>query len=860
METSSVRRNPRLRSSTQDISQSYKEKQTMPRQRVQESPFSARMIDRRARHVALAIGFRALTALLPAAFLLVAFLLAEDTPYRQPPKPVLDALKAPPTPSVSVSPQRDYAVFTQSVRYPSIAEVAQPMLRLAGIRIDSRTNGMHLAANYASFTIRRLSDGAEIKTSLPHESNSGYPKLGAPVWSPDGKQFAFTNTTGKGIELWIATTSTGQTRRMEGIAVNGVVVGGGGRGGDARAVEWMGDNRTLLVRMLPAMRSAPPAETTIPKGPHVQESLGKAGPAPTYEDLLSTPHDEDLFDYYATSQLAYLDSASGKTAALGKPGIYTFLRSSPDENHLLVGRLHRPYSYQLPANVFPEDIEVWDRNAKVEYTVADLPLADHVPLAGVRTGPRSIEWLPEKPATLTWIEALDGGNPKESVPNRDRILTLAAPFRDPPQEVFKTKERFRGMQPLADGKALVEDFNRQTRIIRTLEIDLDKPGSEARVIFSRNERDEYRHPGSPVAKTSPDGRRTIIQTGEEILLSGAGASPSGDQPFLDRFNLATGKAERLFQSKGGYEAIVAVLSDDGARLLTRRESPTDAPNYFIREGATLKALTKIPDPMPQAAGIKKQLVTYKRSDGVPLSFTLYLPANYKPGIRLPALMWAYPYEFSDVDTAGQVTGHEAQAFPELNYHQLVTLDGYALLDNAAMPIVGDPDTVNNTYIEQIQMDAQAAIDKAVEIGIADRDRIGVFGHSYGAFMTANLVAHTKLFHAAVAESGAYNRTLTPFGFQSERRSFWEAPDVYTKMSPFWFADKIKTPILLIHGEADDNTGTFPIQSERLYAAIRGNGGTVRLVMLPSEAHGYRGEETMEHVLYEELSWFDKYLK
>jgi dipeptidyl aminopeptidase/acylaminoacyl peptidase len=435
---------------------------------------------------------------------------------------------------------------------------------------------------------------------------------------------------------------------------------------------------------------------------------------------------------------------------------------------------------------------------------------------------------------------------------------FAAPFTGKPREVFQTKERFRGMQPLAGGNALVEDFNRQTRVIRTIQINLDK--AEGRVVFSRNERDEYHNPGSPVLRTATNGRRMIIQSGDELLLSGAGASPAGDQPFLDRFNLSTGKAERLFQSKDGYESIIAVLDDNGARLLTRRESPTDPPNYFIREGAALKPLTKFPDPMPQAAGIKKQLVSYKRADGVPLSFTIYVPANYKPGTKLPTLMWAYPYEFSDADTAGQVTGHEAQAFPELNYHQLVTLDGYALLDNAAMPIVGSPDTVNNTYIEQIQMDAQAAIEKAVEMGIADRDRIGVFGHSYGAFMTANLIAHTNLFHAAVAESGAYNRTLTPFGFQAERRTFWEAPDVYTKMSPFWFADKIKTPVLLIHGEADDNTGTFPIQSERLYAAIRGNGGTVRLVMLPNEAHGYRGEETMEHVLYEELAWFDKYLK
>jgi dipeptidyl aminopeptidase/acylaminoacyl peptidase len=784
-------------------------------------------------------------------FLAVAvFSFSEDASYKQPVKPVLDALKALPTPAVSVSPQRDYAIFVQSIRYPSITEVAQPMLRLAGIRIDSGTNGMHLAANYVSLTIRRLSDGAEIKPAFPKDA-----KLGAPIWSPDGKQFAFTNTTSSGIELWIAATATGQTRRMEGVKINGVVVGG------ARSVEWTGDNKTLMVRLVPAGRGAAPAEIVVPKGPHVQESLGNAGPAPTYEDLLSTPHDEDLFDYYATSQLAYLDSLTGKITGFGKPAIYTMLRPSPDQNHLLVGHLHKPYSYQLPSGAFPEDIEVWDRSAKLEYSVAKLPLSDHVPLAGVRTGPRSVEWLPEKSATLTWVEALDGGNPKEIAPYRDRILAFAAPFNGKPQEMYSTKERFRGMQPLADGKALVEDFDRQKRIIRTTEIDLNKPGSEGRMIFSRNERDEYRNPGSPVSKTLPDGRRAIAQSGDAILLSGAGASPSGDQPFIDRFNLETKKAERLFQSKGsGYESVVAVLDDSGSRLLTRRESPTEPPNYFIREGDTLKPLTNFQDPMPQAAGIKKQLVTYKRSDGVPLSFTLYLPANYKPGTKLPTLMWAYPYEFSDADTAGQVTGHEAQAFPELNYHQLVTLDGYALLDNAAMPIVGDPDTVNNTYIQQIQMDAQAAIDKAVELGIADRDRIGVFGHSYGAFMTANLIAHTNLFHAAVAESGAYNRSLTPFGFQSERRTFWEAPDVYTKMSPFWYADKIKTPVLLIHGEADDNTGTFPIQSERLYSAIRGNGGTVRLVMLPNEAHGYRGQQTMEHVLYEELAWFDKYLK
>jgi dipeptidyl aminopeptidase/acylaminoacyl peptidase len=774
--------------------------------------------------------------------------LAGDFPYHQPPKEISDALLAPPTPSVSVSPQRDYLIFMQPVRYPPIAEVAQPMLRLAGMRIDANTNGPHLAPYFLSYLLKRLPGGEDVRLILPSGA-----KVGTPVWSHDGKQFAFTNLTSHGIELWIGSSATGITQRVA-EHINGVHVGGGS------AVQWLGDNRTLLAALVPADRGTPPAEPTIPKGPHVQESLGNAGPAPTYEDLLSNPHDEDLFDYYATAQLAYIDSASGKQTPLGKEGIYTVIQSSPDGQHLLIGSLHKPYSYQLPAQSFPQEIAVWDRNAKVEYKVASLPLADHVPLAGVRTGPRAYQWLPDKPATLAWVEALDGGNPREKVPHRDRIVALAAPFSGQPRELFQTEERYRNMQVLAGGKALVEDYERVQRVERTFSVDLEQPGNPPRVVFRRNEKDAYHDPGNLVMRTSADGRRQALQSGDEVYLTGEGASPAGDKPFLDRLNLATGKTQRVFQSSAGYESIVAVLDDAGTRLLTRRESPTDPPNYYIRSGTKLTPLTNFRDPMPQAAGIKKQLVTYKRADGVPLSFTLYLPAAYKPGTRIPALVWAYPYEFSDADTAGQVTGHADQSFTELTYHQLPVLHGYALIDNAAMPIVGDADTVNNTYVDQLLMDAQAAVDQAVEMGVADRDRIGVFGHSYGAFMTANLLAHSKLFHAAVAESGAYNRTLTPFGFQSERRTFWEAPDVYTKMSPFWFADKIKTPLLLIHGEEDDNTGTFPIQSERLYAAVRGNGGTVRLVMLPAEAHGYRGMETMQHVLYEELAWFDRYLK
>ncbi|MDQ6677472.1 MAG: prolyl oligopeptidase family serine peptidase [Acidobacteriota bacterium] len=781
--------------------------------------------------------------------------LTAETAYQKPPQDVLDVLNAKPTPLISVSPARDYAILMQPVRYPSITEVSQPMLRLAGLRIDANTNGLHLAPNFSGYELKKLADGSTIALRVPTGA-----KLSMPSWSPDGRRFLFTNTTEHAIDLWLATTVTGEARQVSGVRINGIRADGSGPRATHSFAEWLGDNHTVLLRLVPSNRGAAPADETVPKGPHVQESSGRAGPVRTYEDMLSTPHDEDVFDYYGASQLAWLDTTSLKITPVGSPGIFETAQPSPDGKHLLIGRVHRPYSYLYPVYDFPKDVEVWNPAGKTEYQVASLPLADRVPIEGVRTGPRAYQWLPEQDAALVWAEAMDGGNPKEKVPHRDRIVMLGSPFTGHSREVFETEQRFRGLQPLEHkGLALVEDYERNKRWLRTIEIDMNKPGDSGKVIFSRNVQDRYKDPGTPLMKTLPNGKRVVMQQGDTILLAGTGASPSGDKPFLDRYNLATGKAERLFQSNNGYETLEAVLDDDGNRTLVMRESPTEPPNYFIRTGTELKALTHFADPAPQIRSITKQLVTYKREDGVPLSFTLYLPPDYKAGTRLPTVVWAYPLEYNDADTASQVSG-STERFTTLAGHLLFLMHGYAVLENAGMPIIGDPETVNNTYLNQLTMDAKAAIGKAVELGVTDRDRVGVGGHSYGAFMTANLLAHTNLFRAGIAESGAYNRTLTPFGFQSERRTFWEAPDVYTTMSPFWSANKIKTPLLMIHGEADDNTGTFPIQSERLYQAIRGNGGTVRLVMLPSEAHGYRAKETHEHVLWEELNWLDKYLK
>lgn len=785
---------------------------------------------------------------------------ADQLPYQKPPKEILDILNAPALPGLSVNPTRTYATLAQTARYPGIDEVAAPMLRLAGIRIDPKTNGLHLAPFSSEITLIKLPVGTKIKLALPLKARAG-----ALRWSNDGKMFAFTNTTPLGVELWIGDPATGKTHKIDGLKLNAVL-------GDP--IEWLADNRTILVRTVRANRGPAPAEPRIPKGPAVQESDGRAAGVATYEDLLENPHDEDLFEYYSTAQLVKVDAVAGTAEPIGKPGILDEITPSPDGKSILVTREHRPFSYLHPYREFPREVEVWTPAGIVAYHVASLPLAGNVPIGGVQTGPRSIRWMPNQPATLYWVEAMDGGNPKEKVPHRDKIVAIKAPFKGEPGEVFETEERFTGIQ-FGKDFALISDQGRVTHLLRTFEVDPSKPGSEAKLIWSRNSQDRYKDPGRPLERRASGGRgggggfggrgggeSLLMQNGADILLTGEGASDNGDHPFLDRFNLETKQSDRIFQSANDkYEAVEAVLDDQGKSFITRRESATEPPNYILHVDGKEKALTDFKDPAPEVRKITKQLVKYKRADGVELSMELYLPPDYKPGTRLPAVMWAYPREYDNPDTAGQVTGSPNRFTTITGYSELFfLLDGYAVLENAAMPVVGSIDVVNNTYVEQIVADAKAAIDKAAEMGVIDPNRVGVGGHSYGAFMTANLLAHCNLFRAGIAESGAYNRTLTPFGFQSERRTFWEAEDTYVRMSPFFFADKIKDPILLIHGEADDNSGTFPIQSDRMYQAIRGNKGTVRLVFLPAEAHGYRAKETIEHLLWEKFQWFDKYVK
>jgi dipeptidyl aminopeptidase/acylaminoacyl peptidase len=774
--------------------------------------------------------------------------MAQEAHYMKPPQNILDILNAPVTPQLSVSPAKDVMILATQRRYPPIADVSQPMLRLAGSRINPATNGPHLAQYSIALTLKKLADGGETKVTLPADA-----KVSLPRWNSDGKRFAFMNTTANNIELWVGQPTTAQVRKIPGVAINAAY-------GDLLA--WL-DTHTLLVQLIPANRGKAPAESAVPAGPSVQETTGDTSPMRTYEDLLQNQHDEALWEYYATSQLGLVDIVTGKVTLVGKPRMLQSITVSPDAKHLLVASIHRPFSYQFPASDFPRLVEVWDLTGQVQYKLEDLPLA-RTPIGGVRSGPRNYQWYPNDPATLVWTEALDEGNPTKKVPFRDQLLALKAPFSGQPLEMYKTVNRLSGLSWLDKGRSmLVTDTDREKKWRTTSLVSVEK-SFEPVQIWSMSTQERYKDPGAPVTRPTATGQRVVVQNGDEIFLTGAGSTPQGDMPFFDRFNLKAQKSERIFRSaSGSYETFVDLLDAAAPRFITRHETPTEPPNYYVRTATsdTPQTLTRFADTTPILRKIRKQFVTYKREDGVDLSFELYLPPDYKEGTRLATFMWAYPYEYNDASTASQVTGSPWRFTTIGGPSELfLVLQGYAVLDNAAMPVIGTPKQVNDTYVQQITMDAKAAIQKAAEMGVTDPNRVGVGGHSYGAFMTANLLAHTNLFRAGIARSGAYNRTLTPFGFQSEERTLWEAPETYLSMSPFMFADKLKTPILMIHGEADDNSGTFPIQSQRMYQAVAGNGGTARLVMLPAEAHGYAARETIEDVLYEMVSWMERYVK
>jgi dipeptidyl aminopeptidase/acylaminoacyl peptidase len=783
-----------------------------------------------------------------------ASVFAQDT-YQLPPKEIAEVVDAPLTPTL-LPWFGDWGVLYEPPTLLTISDLSQPELKLAGLRFNPRNHEQTRAPYGKDLRLLRFSTG-EQRTIAGLPSPLRARNL---TWSPDGSRLAFTAANEAGLELWVVEAATATARRVGSELVNA--------SSPSRPIHWLSDNSTLAVRAVPTTRrGAEPAEPGVPSGPVIQENVGRRTPGRTYQDLLKDAYDADLYEHHARSQVV-LVSLDGTAKTIGAPALIVRAEPSPDANYLLVETIHRPFSYVVPESRFPRRIEVWDRSGNVIRQIADLPLADAVPtdFDAAREGPRNVAWRADVPATLFWVEALDKGDPRTKAELRDRLLTLAAPFAGEPQQLAALAMRFNDIEWESDDLALVSEEWWKTRRTRTWRVRPGTPSAQAELIFDRSSEDRYANPGSPVVRANQRGRFVLRRSGDTIYLFGEGASPEGDRPFVDSFNLMTKKATRLWRSEAPNYEYGVVMLDDGRRVVTRSESVSTPPNFFLRDlrGKSKRALTSFPHPTPQLATVKKELIRYKRADGVDLTGTLYLPPGYDPARdgRLPVLMWAYPQEFKSASAAGQVSDSPyrfVRVSPMSPLPWLVR--GYAIFDDPSIPIIGEGDKEpNDTYVEQLVAGAEAAIDEVVRRGIGDRSRIAVGGHSYGAFMTANLLAHSDLFRAGIARSGAYNRTLTPFSFQAEERTFWQAADTYMKMSPFTHADKIKEPLLLIHGIDDNNTGTFPIQSERLYQAMKGLGGTARLVMLPFESHGYRARESVMHMLWEMDRWLERYVK
>ena len=778
----------------------------------------------------------------------------DDTPvYQLPSQAIVDLIDAPPTPFLSLDPNRRCLIMMHRPSLPPIEEVGKEEVRLAGLRIDPVTNGPSRVPYSTGFTIRDIHTAEDREvTGLPTDA-----RLGQIRFSPSGDHFAFTVRQNAGTTLWTVDVASAKATCLADRELNGIF---------GASFAWMSDGDRIVCRLLPDDRGNRPSGSP-PPGPIIQENLREIAPSPTYQDLLKSPGDEQLFEHYGASEVAIV-SLGGSIEVISEAGLHTRSAPSPDGRYILLETLHRPFSYLVPYYRFPERVRILDASGQLVREVADLPLAESVPIAfdAVPEGPRGFEWRADADAELVWVEAQDGGDPATESAIRDRAFSLVPPFEGDGRFLADFELRQLGFSWGRDDLALACERWWKERRLRVWRF---RPGNEddsRELVFDRSFEDRYGDPGSPLSEWSDRGTRVLMSEGETLYLAGDGASPEGDRPFIDVFDLASKSTERLTQSEPPvFERAIQIVDRAGPIILVSREREDEPTNFFLHDlsSGDLKAITKYPHPYPQLRDAKKELIKYSRADGVQLTGTLHTPPGYDPSKGpVPTIIWAYPREFKSADAAGQVKD-SPHRFTRLASHSPLHLltEGYAVLDGPTMPIIGEGDEeANDTYVEQLVASAQAAVYEVIRRGVAEAGRIGVGGHSYGAFMTANLLAQSDLFQAGVARSGAYNRTLTPFGFQAEERTLWDAPEIYSTMSPFMHADKIKAPLLLMHGEADNNSGTFPMQSERFYNALKGHGATTRLVMFPHESHGYRARETILHMLYEMTSWFDTYLK
>ncbi|SFR31553.1 Dipeptidyl aminopeptidase/acylaminoacyl peptidase [Robiginitalea myxolifaciens] len=799
-------------------------------------------------------------ALFTAFFLLLSATLPAQSQleYQKPPQEIMDLVDAPMTPSVWTTDSGEFMILFSRNRYKSIATLSREEMRLAGLRIDPKTNIGSRTTYYNSLAVKAPADREATPVSgLPEK-----PQLSNFRLSPDQRKLALTHTSATGVELWLVDLEAASARRLSAGPLNANL-------GDV--INWFADGNALLVKMLPSDRQALVNRSeVVPSGPTISTNDGKKAQNRTYQDLIKNPDDAFNFEQLARSELHRI-GIDGSQELWGETAMYRNLDFSPDGEYLMAVTVEKPFSYLVPYYRFPSTTEVYTKGGNKVKTLLEVPLIEDLPkgFMAERTGMRDLSWRADRPASIIYAEALDGGDPANEVPFRDEVFQWDAPFDSEARPLLKTINRYSGIYWGTKNLAIAMDYWWNTRNTKTYVFDPSNASKEPVVLDDRNYQDRYSDPGNFATERNEFGRNVLAldRKGNAFRL-GDGFTPDGQFPFVDRIDLKTQKKTRLYESRleGKMESLME-YSPKEDRLLVQIESPTEYPNYYFKSLIRRKGpqqLTFFENPFKSMQDVYKEVITYEREDGLALSGTLYLPVGYDrdSGEKLPMILWAYPREYKDKQSAAQVTDNPNEfIYPYWGSPVYWVTRGYAILDGAAFPIIGEgEEQPNDTFRTQLVANAKAAIDAVDALGYIDRERVAVGGHSYGAFMVANLLSHSDLFAAGIARSGAYNRTLTPFGFQSEERNYWEAPEVYYTMSPFMHAEKMKTPLLLVHGEADNNSGTYPMQSERYFNALKGLGATVRLVMLPKESHGYRAKESILHLLWEQDQWLERFLK
>lgn len=792
-------------------------------------------------------------------FLITSMYAQENITYQKPSQEILELADYERAPSISMDSKLEYMLLTYRSTYKTLMDLNVNEIKLAGLRIDVNTNISSTVTYITNLKVRKIKDSQEVQVKgLPTN-----PRITNITWSPDQSKLAFTNTIENGVELWVLDVKTAQATKLTEANLNANV---------GNPITWFRDGESILINQIPANRpSLIDTSKNIPAGPIVSVSEGIVSQNRTYQDLLKNKTDEANFETLVTSELYKIDLKGNKTL-FKKGDLFVGTSFSPDGEYLMLTTLQKPFSYLVALNRFPMKSVVYTKEGQEVKDVNDIPLSEVMPkgFMAVREGKRNMGWRADKPATLNFVEALDGGDPAKEVEYRDEVFNWEAPFNNAPKSIVKLTQRYGGITWGNDEIALVADQWYDTRNTRTFIINPSESNENPIKIEDRNSQDAYSDPGTFELKRNEYGRYVLAIDNNKMYLVGDGYTPQGQFPFIDEFDIKSLKTKRLYQSNytDKKESIQSIEDIKKGLVLVSIQSATEYPNYYfrnIKKKNDLKAITHFKNPFESLNGVYKEVITYKREDGLELSGTLYLPKGYdrkKKDEKLPLLIWAYPREFKDKNSAGQVTNNPNEfTFPYYGSFVYWVTKGYAVLDDASFPIVGEgTEEPNDTYVQQLVANGKAAIDAVDKLGYIDRKKVGVGGHSYGAFMTANLLTYSDLFAVGIARSGAYNRTLTPFGFQTEQRNYWEVPEVYNTMSPFMNAEKMKTPMLLVHGEADNNPGTFTLQTERYFQALKGLGAPVRMVILPKESHGYVAKENILHLLWEQDQFLEKYLK